>query len=546
MTEPPAPASRPARVRYGAAALSGVLLALAFPPFGLSFLAWVALVPWFALLLADGARAQKGPAVLFGFLFFTLGLSWLSPLSLFFPPGVALLMAIYPLLFAILARHAAPLGPTAQALLLPCLWVGLDLLRQHLLTGFPWLFPGHALAGCADLRQCADLGGAHLLTFLVVLANTAGAVLLAGDLPVRVRWGIGGAALLLPILSTAYGVERRESIRDRPGPRVLLVQPCFPQSLKKEARESLPSSERMRSEQLALTSTGLHEHGDADLVVWAETMIPGELEFATRGGRGPDIGTARYLGDLTDFMGIVREKDLRFLAGAKVRDADKGCRNAGLLLGPRGALQARFSKVRLVPFGEYIPLLSLLPAKTQDSILRWVMSFSPFPPDLLPGDAPPAELAIPGGRAVRLGGLVCYEVVFPGLARERALAGADVLVNLSNYAWYGAGMREQALDMTRLRAVETRRPVAVATNDGPTAVVDGNGEVRARLPEGQAGVLFAEVPLDGRGSLYLRVGDLFAWICAAAGLLGAGRGWRRGRRGGRAGSQNQPETPKNC
>ena len=143
----------------------------------------------------------------------------------------------------------------------------------------------------------------------------------------------------------------------------------------------------------------------------------------------------------------------------------------------------------------------------------------------------PVPVKLPGGRTVRLGGLVCYEVIFPGLARDRVRDGADVLVNLSNYAWYGAGMREQALDLARLRAVEARRPVIVCANDGPTAVIDGNGEIRARLAEGAKGALFAEVPLDGRGSPHAAGGPVFALLAAAAGLGAALAGWSAGRRG---------------
>lgn len=535
----------PAKWRYGAAALSGLLLATSFPPFGLRWLAWAALVPWFSVLLRDRGAGHRGPAFLFGYLFFGTGTWWLADLWGGFPLLLAGYLALFPVLFAVLVRLAASLGPVRTAALLPPLWVATDLLRQHLFTGFPWLLPGHALAASPDLRQAADLGGAHLLTFAVILAGAAGGLWGAHRLrpkrkigiPAAARWGMAGAAILLPVALALYGGARREGLRDRPGPRVLLVQPCFPQTMKKEAREKVPRGEEMVSRQRYLSLEGVRKHTAADLVVWAETMIPGDLRRQGRFG-GEDAETRTLLFEIVDPVGVVPGGNRRFLAGALLRGADKEKRNSVLLVGPHGRIEGTSDKTHLTPFGEYLPLLGVLPESGREGVRRWVKSFSPFVPDLVPGEAKPLEFEVPGAGRLRLGTLVCYEVAFPGLARERVRAGADVLVNLSNYAWYGAGMREQALDLARLRAVETRRPVVIATNDGPTAVLDGNGEVRKSLEAGVPGTLFAEVPLDGRGSLFLAAGELFAFLAAAAGLLGAGAGWRSGRRKAPGGAGN--------
>ncbi len=543
-----------ARLRYGSAVLSGALLAAAFPPPGLRWLCWIALVPWFSVLLRDRGAGHRGPSCAFGLAYFTMGSWWLSDLSLPFPFLLAAFLSLYPLLFAVLVRLASPLGAPKTAALLPFLWVGTDLLRQHLFTGFPWLFPGHALAASPTLRQAADLGGAHLLTFEVVLAGAAGGLLGAHLLrpkrkigvPAPARWGMICASVVLPLCLSLYGDSRRLSLRDRPGPRVLLVQPCFPQTMKKEARESLPKAEEMLSRQRFLSIEGVMMHPGTDLVVWAETMIPGDLRAQARLGGGADAETRVLLLEIADPVGVVPSGKRRFLGGAIVRNADKGKRNAVLLVGPRGAIEARCDKTHLTPFGEYLPLLGLLPERGRQAVREWVKSFSPFLPDLVPGEAGPMAVEVPGPGRVNLGCLVCYEVAFPGIARERVRQGADVLVNLSNYAWYGAGMREQALDFARLRAVETRRPVVLAANDGPTAILDGNGEVRKSLEPGVRGVLFGEVPLDGRGSVHLAAGDLFAFAAALLGLVGAGRGWLSGRRRSREAAGNPSGTLKNC
>ncbi|HEU4393929.1 MAG TPA: apolipoprotein N-acyltransferase [Planctomycetota bacterium] len=530
MTGPGAGSPSKPGLRYGAAAASALLTAAAFPPIGWSALAWVSLAPWFAVLLRDRGEGHRGPAFLFGLLYFGTGLSWLGPLHLSFPVLLAAYLALFPLLFAVLLRQTAALGTAATALAIPCLWVGLDLLRERALTGFPWLQPGDALAGWPRMRQAADLGGAHLLTFAVVAPSALLGALWAGMERGRARFALVGVALGTPILLGVYGGWRQGTLVDRPGPRVLLVQPSFPQTIKAESAGSLPTAERMINEPLALSIAGVGEHPDTDVVVWAETMIPGVLREKERGRDMQDRETTLLLKRLADPVGVVPDGTRRFLAGAVVRGTDLKTRNSVLLVGPRGLIEGRCDKEHLTPFGEYVLGESLLSEGAAETVRGWVRRVSPFPLDMVSGASKPVVLKLPGGRPVRLGGLVCYEVIFPGLARDRVRDGADILVNLSNYAWYGAGMREQALDLARLRAVEARRPVIVCANDGPTAVIDGNGEIRARLRSGEKGTLFAEVPLDGRDSPHAAGGPVFALLAAAAGLGAALAGWAAGRR----------------
>ncbi len=539
-------------MRYGAAALSALLLTAAFPPLGFRFLGWIALAPWFTVLLRDRGEGHKGPGFLFGLLHFTTGLGWLFDLHPLFPVGLSAILALYPLLFAFLFRRIARLGPGRAALAIPFLWVGVDFLRQHLASGFPWLLPGHILAGYPNLRQASDLGGEHLLTFVLVLENALCGWVLAGrsgDSCGCARLGTGlalfASSLALPLGLTTYGSFRRNSMRDGAGPRVLLVQPSFEQGLKRAALKDGLTAEKMIQLQLGPSLQGLMDHPDTDLVIWAETMIPGELRTRARDRDMPDPATRTGLLRIADPMGVVPGAARRFLGGARVLDPDLRERNAVLLVGPEGRIEARFDKVHLTPFGEYIPGLSLLPRGVRRTVEGWIISLAGFFPDLAAGGARPFDLALEGGRKVRLGGLVCYEVIFPELARERVAEGAEVLVNLSNYGWYGTGIQEQILDITRLRAVESRRPVVVATVSGPTCILDGNGEVRIALQAGAKAALYAEVPLDGRGTLYASVGDLLPWACALLALVAAGAGILSGRRGPGGGGTVPPDGREN-
>jgi apolipoprotein N-acyltransferase len=527
--------------RYRAAIASAILLAGAHPPLAWRWLAWVALLPWFHALVRDRGEGHRGPGYAFGAVHFLLGCGWLFALHPAFPLPLAAYLACYPLLFAVLYRAVARSGSPWAPAALPLLWVAVDVLREHALTGFPWLLAGHAAGDWEDLRQAADLGGHHLLSLMIVLPAAA-AALLAHRFPDqpggrrRPLALLAALAILLPAAGVAYGRFRRAEYRDGPGPRILLVQPDFPQTLKKEAAASLPDAARMRNDQLALSLEGLRQAPATDLVVWAETMIPGELREKAAGRDGPDGATVRTLNSLADPMGVVPGATRRLLAGAILRAADGSRRNAALLVGPRGLVEGRFDKEVLTPFGEYLPGLSYLPDGWRRGLEDAVAARSPFPLDLVPGPSPILPLGLPGregapGPVVRLGGLVCYEVIFPGVARRRTEAGADVLACLSNYGWYGDGAKGQVVDMTRLRAVECRRPILAATNDGPTLVVDGTGAIRATLEPGTKGVLRAEVPLDGRRSPWVAGGHVLPWAAVSGAAIAVGAGLLAARRG---------------
>ncbi len=543
MAPRPADGAAPAaaRLRYGAAAISAALLAAAHPPVALRPLAFVALAPWFAVLLRDRGRGHLGPAYVFGLLHFTLGLSWLFPLHPAFPPALSLILALYPLLFAALMRPVARLGPAAAAWALPAVWLSVDFLRERALSGFGYLFPGLALAGSSLLRQGADLGGVPLLTLLLLLSNVATAAWLLRRYGARAPSEESPpgppfpalamtAGTLLAVLA-GYGAVRRGPPPGDDGLRVLLVQPAFPLGLKAEAvRGGNPSGQRMFDEGAALTVRGLRDRPDTDVVIWAETMIPSVLVRPRTAGGAFDERSAALLAAVAGLPHHAGTPGARFLGGALVRDPDGEMRNAVLLLEPDGGVAARFDKVHLTPFGEYLPLIDALPASLRDGVLGVVARISPFVPRLLPGTS--GGMALRGERSgtMTAGGLICYEAIFPAESRARVAAGADFLLVPANYGWYGRWMQGQTLDILRMRAVEARRPVVSPTNDGPTAVLDGDGGVVASLPAGERGVLHATVARDGRSSVYVATGDLIPWTCvvAAGAALVAGLRRRRG------------------
>jgi apolipoprotein N-acyltransferase len=261
----------------------------------------------------------------------------------------------------------------------------------------------------------------------------------------------------------------------------------------------------------------------AELIVWPETAVPGLVEL-DEGVRAPIARLARETGAsfVLGATGVVvnpeRTRVLHYYDSAFVMD-------------PRGELLTRYDKTHLVPFGEFVPLRSLLGVFFQ--ALATGISSS----DVTAGPAPRA-LSLPGavqggaqsaGESVMVGVPICYELLFPDLVRRFVGDGARVLLAITNDAWYGrTGAPYQFLAMTSMRSAESGVWTARAANTGVSAVIDARGRVREQTAIFERSYLVADVPLlppQSGASFYVRHGDVFAvvcWIAMAALALGAG------------------------
>jgi len=464
--------------RVALAAASGALYAVSFPDASVGPLVFAALAPF--LLALDGAGAREGAVLGFahGIAAFGIGVSWIREVSL---PGLVILLVIlslYPALFGALASLAAGRRGIARAAILAALWVGIDTLRLWLFSGFPFLFPAYALYRSVTLVQAADLAGFEGVSFAVVLSNglVAGAIrlLLRTERTGALFHALGAAAIPLSLLG--YGLVRLASLPLEPGPRFLAVQPNVPQGMK---HDSLSASDIWRR-QVRLTEEGIRAAGEVDLVVWAETMFPFTIDDNDPAARDESLA---LLG-----REIAVRHRTSFLVGANAVGAgDRDDRsyahvewNRALLFDAAGRLAGTYDKQHLVPSGEYVPLRGYLPF--QDAIDDYVQSVNGFFPNLTPGTRTTVfEIGTRAGTC-RFAALVCYEILFPYLAREARTGGADVLVNISNDGWWGRSSQlEQCVAISAFRAVETRMAVFRATNTGVSCWIDPAGRVRERL-----------------------------------------------------------------
>ncbi len=521
----------PISLRLAAAAASGIGYALCFPPHGWTALIWVALVP--LVLALHGAR--PGSAALVGGLFglvIAAGVSaWLAPTLVDYfrrPVGltaavlVALWLAMASPYFALvcaglaLARRRVP--PTLGLLLLPAAWVCAEFVRGAFGLRAAWTHAGDALVDAARLRQLAELTGVYGPSALVVLANALIAEWLRLAWSARRGAGASGrpavaATLLFAALlgfALHFGEQRRIALRgqgaDRREVEIALVQGNVPPSL----RWQRIGASRVLRRYGALTREALAAPVRPSLVVWPENAIQ-------TGPDDPVYGQA--------LRGIVERAGAPLIFGApRVSQGPGGVRhfNAAWLLSP-GRSPVHYDKRQLLPLSESDPLPGWFPRAPRGDLDA---------PRFSAGEEP-GLLAVLGRSA---GVLLCYEAIYPALARELAGAGARLLLNLTNDGWFrGEGSREQHLRQVVYRAVETRLPLLRVSTTGVSAVIHPDGEIAQRLEADRADVLRAHVSLPRREpTFYVRYGDVFALACVgawgAAAALGAARVRPRARR----------------
>ncbi len=366
-------------------------------------------------------------------------------------------------------------GPTGICFA-PLIWVPLEWLKGRLFGGFSWWGPGYAASMYDALLQNAHLFGVLGLSFLFVMAGASIALLLMERRrPATLTFSL----LTLVLLAGAFlhgSSYRKQDLSGYPRFRTGVVQPSIPQDRKWDGE--------FRGEIMdSLTGLSLRMKKDSlRLLVWPESSIPV--------GWGQDETCDGMVRE------TAREMSVPLLFGTVFSD-DKGIYNGAILLDQWGTPSGNYKKTHLVPFGEYVPMEKLLFFATP--LVEAVGSFRPGN-DLSPIDV----------YGVRLGVTICYEAVFPGLIRKQVNGEADILVNLSNDAWYeGTPAIYQHFLMDRVRAVENFRYLVRSANGGYSAVIDPTGRIEAACGPEKADSCWGSPRVIRERSVYGRFGDLW-------------------------------------
>lgn len=486
--------------RAAGAVAAGALPCLAFPAPALWWFAYVALVPWMLLLRsAPTGRRAALEGWLGGAGFIVAVHHWLLPsLHVFLLPLAALLGLLW-IPWALLVREllggAPSAGRAAAALVLvPAGWLLSELARSWQGLGGPWGLLGASQWQVPPVLRLASVGGVWLVSLLVVAVNCALVLLVAAPgARVPAVAAVAGCAVLTGVVwlwlprPEASGVLRVAVVQPGPGAD--------------DGPGAGDGAQRRfdAEERLTLSLVGRR----VDLVVWGESSVG--VDLAAR----PDL--SRRLAALSARTGAP------LLVNVDARRSDRpGIYKSSVLIGPQGPTGDRYDKMRLVPFGEYVPARS---------VLGWATSVGKAAGEDRMRGAGPVVMELPGGT--RLGPLVCFESAFPDMSRELTRQGAAVLVAQSStssfqHSWAPA----QHASLAALRAAENGRPAVHATLTGVSAVYGPSGErIGPALSTEASTTAVYEVPLARGTTLFVRFGNwpggasvaALAAYCAARG-----------------------------
>ncbi|MDR3557154.1 MAG: apolipoprotein N-acyltransferase [Syntrophobacteraceae bacterium] len=472
------------------------MLTAGFPKPAMFYLAWAAFVPLLYAIRGRSGKQAFALGYICGFVHSLTCLYWIDYAVYHFggfslaTSGLILLllclaMGVYQALFA-LAAQKFDSSPLLYVFGLPFVWVSLEWIRAFMISGFPWSNLGYTQTPLLHLIQVADITGVYGLSWLVVLGSTV----ISGCLLNFYRRS--GPAVLagLIVCLLVYGVWRTERIEGlqhlQAGVNVTVVQGDIAQGEKWDSA----IVDKTIATYAGLSEKALRKKPVPDLIVWPESAMPFYY------------GLNRELSAKVDEAVRSTGKPLLFGSLGAVQSGGKvQLLNNGYLLDGKAQFLGAYAKQHLVPFGEYVPWVDLF---------RFAQNASVGPVGFIPGTNP-GPLVLKG---LPLGVLICYEDIFPNIARDTVQRGAELLVNITNDAWYGdtAGPYQE-LEISRWRAIECRVPLARAANTGISAFFDATGRECGNVPLNSRGFLTCAVYPMSYLSFYVKYGDLFAWFC---------------------------------
>lgn len=480
------------------AVISGVLLALSFPPFHLGFIAFIAFVPLLAAVRARPLCTVFRSAMLGGFAFGLCLIYWIANLWVepnikpFLVGGVGLVCVYFGLAFAlpfVALRTARRSFGIPGLLCFPFFFVGLEFLRSLSHMGFPWGSLAYTQTEYIQLIQFASATSVPGVSFWIASINLG----LYFVFFTRVRLlckSIGGLFLLLAfVLPLVHWHTMPRPLSDE-SVKVALIQAGVPPTLKKSSNDE----ERLR---ILMEETLRLGRGEAELIVWPETAVPGYFRYEM------------------DYLNLVQRASDSLVAsvilGAHDREK-RGVRrydyyNAAFLVSPSRGITGIHRKTQLVPFGERLPFDDVFPGLRKIPLGQGHFS---------PGKGFPV-LEI-GGKKFAV--LICFESIFPRLVRRFSNRGAVFFVNITEDGWYGRTTGQyQHAGMAVLRCIENRISMARCANTGISMFIDPYGRVSGSTGTFARVTRTAPVTLKCRSTFYSRYGDVSGWTLVAVSFV---------------------------
>jgi len=474
-----------------------------FPPLNMSLAAYICWIPYFFAVRQCSFFLTIGLSVLTCLVHESILISWIIPTlttqakfsvqySSFILFVISLIMSIWFILFGCVI-HLVVKKP-GHLFILPFAWVGIEWLKQLGPLAFPWELLGYSQYQWIHLIQIADCLGVYGISGFVMLINVTGFIvfLFIVHRPWKKKYiskHLMACSLMISIgvvvFLNIYGVirisETNDLIARSPHKSIMIVQPSVPQSEKWKGENRLPITQTM------VHLTYKAKTGDVDLVVWPETALPYALHSKHK--------LRQYILNAQKHMntGLVTGSPAFVYKNGQMHHY-----NSAYVINEKGIIHSRYDKFRRVPFSEYMPFYSLR--------------------NLWLSLGAPEEKFSPGRTGeihqlndLKMGIQICFEIVFPQYARQMANNGANVLINISNDAWFGrSACPYQHFSMAVFRAVENKRALIRCANTGISGFIDPWGRILLQTGLFEKIAITQQVPLISHKTVYSRIGDCFA------------------------------------
>jgi len=476
---------------------SGLLAALAFPKFNLSFLIWIALIPLFFVIFQSKPKRAFLAGWLAGVTFYGLLLYWIPYVPAHYGNlSFSLSLAIYFVFISFLGLFWAGFAwllaiiiksfPRLAYLLAGFLWVSFEYILTFLFTGFPWGLLGYAQAQNLPLIQISTITGVYGVSFLIVLlsASFVQALLTRKRAPFFLS-----LALVLALHLTGFIQLRSSPASSSPELKAAVIQGNVSSDIYWDFTPEV-EIERLFELHLNLTREAINQ--GARLVIWPEFSVP--LCFSC-----PE---ERYANFRLRLENLVKETGTTLLLGTNERSAgsyEPEFYNTALCLNP-DLSYTTYYKMHLVPFGEYTPY-------------KKIFSFIEKVTHAIGNVTPGKEHRLHYFQGMAFGSPICYEIIFPDLVRKFVRKGASFLVTITNDGWYGTSSAPyQHFQIALFRSVENRRYLLRAATTGISGIIDPFGRVIKHSELMTVATLVGSFrPLKGL-TFYSRYGDIWSWL----------------------------------
>ncbi len=485
------------------ACLSGFLLALAFPPVNFYPVAFLGMVPLLILLEKTDKKDRFFAGLFAGFCHYLALIHWFfttmhtyGHLNSLVAISALILMCLYFALY--FAFFALVLGffdfnCLSMPLVAGGVWVLFEYIKSSIFSGFPWGNMGYSQYLNLFFVQAADITGVYGISFLIILINALAALVVINLKKDRKKVLISVIAIILVVTAVlSYGMIRiktiNRSIAGAPTRKIAVVQGNIRQDVKWDKNYVNETLNRYCFLSLKVSEK------KPDLIAWPETALPFYY------------GASRALSDKVD--ACIRKAGTDFLIGSPALtlvDDRTEYYNRAYMFNRFSIETGKYDKVHLVPFGEYVPLgeyFSFLGKLTAQS------------GDFTRGASGTAPLKFGN---TRVGVLICFEIIFPALSRDFVNKGADILLTITNDAWFGrSSAPEQNFSTAVFRAVENRRSLARAANTGISGFISPVGKIYEKSDIFVEAGLVHDLPILSQKTFYTKFGDIFAIFCCIA------------------------------